>query len=218
MHDSGDCVQSLLYGFVLGDALGWEMRDFAPEEHRQHYREAKLGNLLSMISDLPTPRLAQLSVHPDQASEILFDVRGVDVLGRLACNKVPPERFLPELVTYFTDDFEYERALLRVEHVMGWGSEERALKHLGRGASDPEILAMAIYCILRCPTSLDAALICAACTEGQSHKIAAIVGMVMATIQGLDESLVYWIDALPAMKSLSEPLPDIYDRLRQHMG
>ena len=87
------------------------------------------------------------------------------------------------MLPYFADDFEYERILLRVGHVMGWGSEERALKHLGHGASDPEILAMAIYCILHYPTSLVAALMCAACTEGQSHKIAAIVGMIGAIMQ-----------------------------------
>lgn len=201
MYDVGDCIHPLLAGFALGDALGYATQGRSLEAIRQQYGDAGITTMPD-YSDA-TPRFARLMAEPEKGELILFgEVPGTDVLVKMACEKLPPEHYLKQLVAYFVDDPVYETALLRVGHVLGWGSEERALRHLGQGEHAAEILSMALYCILRYEASLPRAVLRAANTDGASDKIAAIVGMVMTIYHGMDAIPPSWRGTVPGFGNL----------------
>lgn len=107
-------------------------------------------------------------------------------LIKLALDNVSPEQF-PARILAVTDGIseEFDRAILRIGHVMSFGSEERALKHLGNGWTGEEAVALALYCILKYPNDYVACVCRAANTDGDSDSIACIAGGVMGARLGL---------------------------------
>ena len=46
---------------------------------------------------------------------------------------------------------EFDSAIFRVQHVLGWPDEEAALNHIGEGWVGDEAIALALYCVLKYP-------------------------------------------------------------------
>lgn len=113
----------------------------------------------------------------------------------LALADVPPLDLIPQIMT-FCDGLsdELDAALLRVGHVLGWGSEEAALDHIGQGWTGEEAVALALYCVLRYPDDYAACVWRAANTNGDSDSIASIAGGIMGARLGLDAIPWEWID------------------------
>lgn len=82
-----------------------------------------------------------------------------------------------------SDDFD--AAMLRVGHVLAWGSEEQALRHIGEGWVGEEAVALALYCVLRYPDDYVAAVRRGANTDGDSDSIACIAGGILGARLGL---------------------------------
>ncbi len=107
-------------------------------------------------------------------------------LVKLALDGVVVNEYLRRVME-FTDGIsdEFDAAILRVGHVLGWTDEEQALDHIGEGWTGEEAIALAIYCILRYPDDYAACLRRAANTEGDSDSIACIAGGIMGARLGL---------------------------------
>ncbi|MCU0511610.1 MAG: ADP-ribosylglycohydrolase family protein [Anaerolineae bacterium] len=107
-------------------------------------------------------------------------------LVKLALDAVPPADYLARTLA-FVDGIsdEFDQALLRIGHVQGWGSEERALTHLGEGWTGETAIALALYCVLRYPDDYVAAMRRAASTDGDSDSIACIAGGILGARLGL---------------------------------
>lgn len=113
----------------------------------------------------------------------------------LALADVPPQDFIPHILV-FCDGLsdELDTVLLRVGHVLGWGSEEAALDHIGQGWAGEEAVALALYCVLRYPDDYAACVRRGANTNGDSDSIACIAGGIMGARLGLEAIPWEWID------------------------
>ncbi len=107
-------------------------------------------------------------------------------LVKLALDGVPPQEYLRRVME-FTDGIsdEFDQAILRIGHVLGWVDEERALNHLGEGWVGEEAVALALYCVLRYPDDFVACVRRGANTNGDSDSIACIAGGIMGARLGL---------------------------------
>jgi len=114
-------------------------------------------------------------------------------LVKLALDGVSPNKYM-KLVLDFTDGIsdEFDHAILRVGHVLGLGSQEQALKHIGEGWVGEEAVALALYCILKYPDDYVACMRRGANTDGDSDSIACIAGGIMGARLGLDAIPTDW--------------------------
>jgi ADP-ribosylglycohydrolase len=114
-------------------------------------------------------------------------------LVKLALDDVPVTQYLSKTMA-FCDGIsdEFDRAMLRIGHVLGWGSEAHALKHLGEGWVGEEAIALALYCVLRYPDDYVSAVRRGANTNGDSDSIACIAGGIMGARLGIDAIPQAW--------------------------
>ena len=114
-------------------------------------------------------------------------------LVKLALEGVPVTEYLQRVMA-FTDGVseEFDAAILRVGHVMGWTNEEAALDHIGEGWTGEEAIALALYCILRYPDDYVSCVRRGANSEGDSDSIACIAGGIMGARMGLDAIPAGW--------------------------
>lgn len=115
-------------------------------------------------------------------------------LVKLALDGVPADEYMRRTMT-FCDGIseEFDAAILRIGHVLGWGDEEAALRHIGEGWVGDEAIALALYCVLRYPNDYAACVRRGANTNGDSDSIACIAGGIMGTRLGLDAIPAAWI-------------------------
>jgi ADP-ribosylglycohydrolase len=114
-------------------------------------------------------------------------------LMKLALDGIAPEEYLRRTLAFcegISEDFD--KALIRVTHVMGWGSETHAMRHLGEGWVGDEAVALALYCVLRYPNDYAEAVRRGATSEGDSDSIACIAGGIMGARLGLDAIPLDW--------------------------
>lgn len=107
-------------------------------------------------------------------------------LVKLALDGVAPEEYLRRVMVFcegISEDFD--KAMIRVSHVLGWGSETHAMRHLGEGWIAEEAVALALYCVLRYPDDYVAAVRRGATSEGDSDSIACIAGGIIGARLGL---------------------------------
>ncbi|PJF38425.1 MAG: hypothetical protein CUN54_10890, partial [Phototrophicales bacterium] len=81
---------------------------------------------------------------------------------------------------------EFHQAILRVGHVLAWGSEDYALDHIGQGWVGEEAVALALYCVLKYPDDYLACIRRGANTNGDSDSIASIAGGISGAKLGLN--------------------------------
>lgn len=112
---------------------------------------------------------------------------GAAYLVKLALDGVPIGEWMSAL-TAFTSDMsdEFHQAVLRVGHVLAWGSEEYALDHIGQGWVGEEAVALALYCVLKYPNEYLACIRRGANTNGDSDSVASIAGGISGALLGLN--------------------------------
>jgi len=114
-------------------------------------------------------------------------------LVKLALDGVHPDEYLGRVQTFagdISDDFD--QAMLRVGHVLTWGSEESALRHIGEGWVGEEAIALALYCVIRYPDDYVGAVRRGANTDGDSDSIACIAGGILGARLGLESIPLEW--------------------------
>lgn len=99
--------------------------------------------------------------------------------------KAPPQVYLRQVLSLVDGQSPaLERALLRVGHVLGWGSETHALRHLAAENTLHESVPLAIYCVLRYPEAPQQALKRAVYSPGQRVQTAGLVGAMCGAEHG----------------------------------
>lgn len=114
-------------------------------------------------------------------------------LVKLALEGVHPREYLMKTMNFcagLSDEFDY--ALLKVGHVLGWGSEVHALRHMGEGWIAEEAVALALYCVLRYPDDYVQAVRRGANSDGDSDSIASITGGILGARLGLEAMPRAW--------------------------
>jgi ADP-ribosylglycohydrolase len=108
-------------------------------------------------------------------------------LVKLALDGIPVTEYMQRVMA-FTDGIseEFDAAILRVGHVLGWTNEEAALDHIGEGWTGDEAIALALYCVLRYPDDYPVCVRRAANSEGDSDSVACMAGGIMGARLGLD--------------------------------
>lgn len=118
---------------------------------------------------------------------------GAAYLVKLVLDNVPTAEYMPRLYEFATGiSDEFDLAILRVGHVLGWTNEDLALDHIGQGWVGEEAVALALYCVLRYPDDYVACMCRAANTNGDSDSIACIAGGIMGARLGLDAIPADW--------------------------
>ena len=113
-------------------------------------------------------------------------------LVKLALDGVPHSEYMQRIMTVCEGlSDELDAAILRVGHVLGWGSEESAMRYIGEGWIAEEAVALALYCVLRYPDDYAACVRRAANSDGDNDSVACIAGGIVAARAGA-------LDALPA--------------------
>lgn len=108
-------------------------------------------------------------------------------LVKLALDGVAPEEYMRRVLIFcdgISEDFD--RAITRVSHVLGWGSETHSMRHLGEGWIAEEAVALALYCVLRYPDDYVATVRRGATSEGDSDSIACIAGGILGARLGIE--------------------------------
>lgn len=118
---------------------------------------------------------------------------GAAYLVKLALDGIPIPQWMAKLTT-FTEGIsdEFHQAILRVGHVLSWGSEEYALDHIGQGWVGEEAVALALYCVMKYPDDYLACIRRGANTDGDSDSIASIAGGIIGTKLGIDAIPKEW--------------------------
>ncbi len=113
---------------------------------------------------------------------------------------------------------DFDQAMARVGHVIGWTSEEAALAHIGEGWVGEEALALALYCVLRYPDDYTACVRRAANTNGDSDSIACIAGGLSGARLGLGAIPPDWgarIEASAEIGRLADELAASAERVKR---
>ncbi len=114
-------------------------------------------------------------------------------LVKLALDGEAPASYLSRiyaLTTGLSDDLE--QALRRVGHVIGWGDEVAAMRHIGDGWISEEAVALALYCVMRHPDDYVAAVRRGANSNGDSDSIASIAGGILGARLGIEAIPPVW--------------------------
>ncbi len=99
---------------------------------------------------------------------------------------------------------EFDAAMLRIGHVMGWVDEAAALRHIGKEQTPPEVIAQALYCILRYDDDFTACIRCARQVRGRRDWVGMIAGGVMGARLGDPSQLpADWYQSLTAHDQLT---------------
>ncbi len=118
---------------------------------------------------------------------------GAAYLVKLALDDVPLGQWMAKLIEFTKGKSdEFHQAILRVGHVISWGSEEYALDHIGEGWVGEEAVALALYCVLKYPDDYLACIRRGANTNGDSDSVASIAGGILGARLGLDAIPLSW--------------------------
>ncbi len=114
-------------------------------------------------------------------------------LVKLALDGIAPERYLHEVAGFVCGlSEELDLVLLRVGHVLAWGDEIMAMRHIGEGWVAEEAVSLALYCVMRYPDDYVAAVRRAANIDGDSDSVACIAGGIAAARLGLESIPADW--------------------------
>lgn len=175
------------------------------------YKSCKSGTIsLSTLEDLSFATLSGIIFHgndtlfqqlyselkntPDEKSRqsILCGIASAYVMT-LALNDIHPQNYLAKVWNFCSDfDDDFDMTIRKIGHVLGWSSETHAMRHLGKGKTAPEIVTLALYCVMKYPDSYVDAVRRAANTPGDSHIIAAITGAIMTARTGFEQIPDSW--------------------------
>lgn len=135
---------------------------------------------------------------------------------KLALDGTAPESFIRQTLDFvagMSDDLD--AALLRIGHVMGWGDSDAAIRHIApNGWIVEEVLAVALYSVLRSPDDYAWAVRRAALIDGDSDSTAAIAGGIMGARLGVGGLPADWV----ARCERRDDLRDLCRRLQEARG
>lgn len=190
-------------GILHSKGCGSAMR-VAPLGYLYQHNEARLRHVT-----------AQTSIITHRHSTAIAASVAAAYLVKLALDGVPVEQFLGRVLAFIEDlDEDCYRTLLRVGHVLSWGSEERALKHIGEGWEGDEAVALALYCVLKFPKSYVDAVRRGANTDGDSDSVASIAGGIMGARlgwEGLPHDWVVHCENAPILEDLAQRMTEARD-------
>jgi ADP-ribosylglycohydrolase len=115
----------------------------------------------------------------------------------LAVEGVHPREFSRRLMDYcagISDEFDY--AILRVNHTLGWNDTQSAINYIGQGWVGEEAVALALYCCLKHPDDYAAAVRLGANIDGDSDSVACIAGGILGARLGLEGLPADWVARL----------------------
>jgi len=129
---------------------------------------------------------------------------GVAYLTKLALDNAPPSGYLRAVFEFAGGLNEnFDAALRRVGHVLGWGDEAAALAHIGAGETDEEIVALALYCVMRYPDDLAAGVRRTGQIPEVGSRLASIVGGLLGARLGLHAIPAAWLQSCEAAAYLN---------------
>ena len=118
---------------------------------------------------------------------------GAAYLVKLALDGVTPQHFLRMVYEFSAGASEdFEQALRRVGQVVNWGDEIAAMRHIGVGRGGVDVVASALYCVMRYPDDFVTAVRRAANRSGDSGAVACITGGILGARLGLDAIPEAW--------------------------
>lgn len=88
----------------------------------------------------------------------------------------------------------YDMTIRKIGHILGWGSEAHAIRHIGTGETPQEIVTLALFSILRHPDSYVSAVECAMKAPKNGKLIGQIVATLMGAKLGLDNLPETWVN------------------------
>lgn len=107
---------------------------------------------------------------------------------------------------------DFNQAMARVGHVVGWTDEEAALAHIGEGWIAEEALALALYCVLRYPDDYVTCVRRAANTNGDSDSIACIAGGLAGARLGIRAIPPDWVARIEASDEIGRLADELTDK------
>lgn len=160
-------------------------------------RVAPIGYLYQdHLEQLQAMAAAQSQITHNDPSAIASSVAGAYLI-HLARSPLAPSRYLAalsEFVSGMSD--ELEQVLRRVGHVISWGSQEKALTHIGEGWIGTEAVGLALYCVMKYPDDVVSCMRRAANITGDSDSIASIAGGILGARLGIDSFPSDWVKAV----------------------
>lgn len=141
-------------------------------------------------------KLEELIRKSSQDTNLLASQLGIIAVTHCIIEKRLHEDYFAEIwkkASGISDKFDM--TIRKIGHVLGWGSEHHAMRHLGTGEKYEEIVTLVLYCILQHPTSYLSAVECASkAPHNNSTLVAQIVAMLMGLRLGIDELPPLWIE------------------------
>ena len=150
------------------------------------------------------PLTRKLCDQPISAFQGIFDTTiGLHDLLYLMVLDTPMPRILSDLLYRMHPTPAMEQALHRIGHVIGWGSESRALKHIRASGVDDDTLPVSLYYVMRYDeTPLEGVIQAAQITE--NDRIFHIVGLATGLRHGVNIFPNAWLRQLPQRNLLTE--------------
>lgn len=163
-------------------------------ESKPHYTDnAFLGPVTRALCDQPTSAFEQM----------LDETPGLRDLLYLMAIDTPRPQLLSTLLSRIHPLPAMEQSLHRIGHVIGWGSELRAIKHIRASGIDDDALPLSLYYMLRYDEApIEGVMMAAQTTE--SRRIAHIVGMAIGLQHGIHVFPQVWRHGLPQYALLIE--------------
>ena len=110
-------------------------------------------------------------------------------------NNNAPENYFTEIWNTASGiSEEFDMTIRKIGHVLGCGSENHAMRHLGTGEKYDEVATLALYCILQHPNSYLSAVKCASKASQNSAMITQLVGLLMGLKLGVHALPVVWVE------------------------
>ena len=155
-------------------------------------RVASLGYFYQHDADRLRTAVRASGQVVDEVPKLVASV-GAAYLVKLALDGVTPQHFLRLAYEFSAGEAEdFEQALRRVGQVVNWGDEIAAMRHIGAGQSGVDVVALALYCVLRYPDDYVSAVRRAANSSGDSGAVACITGGILGARLGLDAIPAAW--------------------------
>ena len=155
-------------------------------------RVAPLGYFYQHDADRLWTAVRSSSRVVDEGPALVASV-GVAYLVKLALDDVAPQHFLRQAYEFSAGASEaFEQALRRVGQVVNWGDEIAAMRHIGAGWESVDVVALALYCVMRYPDDYVSAVRRAANSNGDSGAVACITGEILGAHLGLDAIPAAW--------------------------
>lgn len=198
MESKSDFEKSigLITGLAIAEMLSVGQLQVAvddPGSAPRYADDVSLGPMTRSLCDQPVAEFRR----------ILAATIGLQDLLYLVLIDTPTPRILSDLLYRMQPKPSMEQALHRIGHVIGWGSESRAIKHIRASGVDDDVLPIALYSLMRYEeTPLESIIKAAQIRE--KDRIAYVVGMITGLRHGVSIFPDAWLRDLPDGEWLTE--------------